>query len=71
MKPHVTGLLTECYFGEFLFMRVLTYDINRMNQWFVSVWSAMVSRFCVRLPSKRHFLEIIQVSMKHGPFDVV
>jgi hypothetical protein len=41
----------------FLFMWVLTYDINRMNQWFVSVRSAMVSQFCVRPPSKRWFHE--------------
>ena len=56
VKPYVTGLSTECYFGEFLSMQVFTYDINRMNQWFVSVQSAMVSRFCVRPPSKWWFL---------------
>jgi hypothetical protein len=30
----------------------------------------MVSRFCVRSTSKRWFLKIVQVTMKHDPFDV-
>ena len=37
----------------------------------VSVWSAMVSRFCVRPPSKRWSLEIVQVTMKHYPYDAM
>jgi hypothetical protein len=35
----------------------------------VSVWSVMVTRFYVKLISKRWFLNIIQVTMKHDPFD--
>ena len=35
----------------------------------VSVRSAMVSRFCVRPTSKRWFLKVVQVTMKHDPFD--
>ena len=35
----------------------------------VSVPSAMVSRFCVRPTSKRWVLRIIQVTMKHDPFN--
>jgi hypothetical protein len=35
----------------------------------VTVWSPMVSRFCVRPTSKRWFLKIVQVAMKHDPFD--
>ena len=37
----------------------------------VSVQSAVVSQFCVRPTSKRWFLKIIQVTMKHDPFDTV
>ena len=35
----------------------------------MSVRSAMVTRICVRPTSKRWFLKIIQVIMKHDPFD--
>ena len=37
----------------------------------VGVWSAMVSRFGVRPTSKRWFLKIGQVTMKHDPFDAM
>jgi hypothetical protein len=37
----------------------------------VSIRSAMVSQFCVRLPFKKWFLEVVQVTMKHYPFDVM
>jgi hypothetical protein len=37
----------------------------------VSVQSAMVSRLCVRPTSKRWFLNFVQVTMKHDPFDVM
>ena len=51
-------------------MRVFTHDKwNKLTV--VSVRSGMVSRFCVRPTSKRWVLEIIQVIMKHDPFDVV
>ena len=33
--------------------------------------SGMVFRFCVRPTSKRWFLKIIQVTMKHDPFDAM
>ena len=32
VKSYVTGPSTKCYFYEFLFMRVLTHDKNRINQ---------------------------------------
>ena len=32
VKPYVTGPSTKCYFNEFLFMRIHTHDINRINQ---------------------------------------
>jgi hypothetical protein len=37
----------------------------------VSVQSAMVSQFCVRPTSQRWFLNIVQVAMKHDPFDAM
>ena len=37
----------------------------------VSVRSAMVSRFCVKPTSKRWFLKVVQVTMKHDPFDAM
>ena len=37
----------------------------------VSIWSAVVSRFYVRPTSKEVVLNIIQVTMKHDPFDVI
>ena len=43
--------------------------LTRDNQWFVNVQSAMVSWFCVRRTSKRWFLKIVQVAMKHDPFN--
>jgi hypothetical protein len=37
----------------------------------VSIRNAMVAWFCVRPTSKRWFLEIVQVTMKHDPFDAM
>jgi hypothetical protein len=37
----------------------------------VGIWSAMVSRFCVSPTSKRWFLKIIQVIVKHDPFNAI
>jgi hypothetical protein len=37
----------------------------------VSIWSAMVTRFCVTPISKRRFLITIQVTMKHDPLDAM
>ena len=36
-----------------------------------SVRTVMVSRFCVRPTSKRWFVEILQVTMKHDPLDAM
>jgi hypothetical protein len=43
--------------------------MKKNNPTVVSVRSAVVSRFCVRPTSKRWFLKIIQVTIKHDPFD--
>jgi hypothetical protein len=45
--------------------------INEIKPTVVSVHSAMVSQFFVRLASKRWFLKIIQVTMKHDPSDAM
>jgi hypothetical protein len=37
----------------------------------VSVWSAMVSQFYVRPISRRWFLKIFHMTMKHDAFDVM
>ena len=37
----------------------------------VSVHSAMVSQFCGKPTSKRWLLKIVQVTMKHDPFDTM
>jgi hypothetical protein len=62
VKSYVTRPSTKYYFKEFLYMRVLMV---------VSVWSAMVSRFCVRPTFKRWFWKTIQVTVKHDPFDAM
>jgi hypothetical protein len=74
VKSYVTGSSTKCYLNEFLFMWILKHDKKNfkiLNSIVVSVWSAMVSWFCVRSTSERWFLKIIQVTMKQDPFDVV
>ena len=67
VESYVTGPSTKCYFNEFLFMRVLTYDKIKSDE----RSECHVSRFCVRLTSKRWYLKIIQVTKKHDPFDVM
>jgi hypothetical protein len=48
------------------------YPMDRANKSTItSVRSAMVSRFYVRPTSKRWFLKIIQVTMKHDLFDAM
>ena len=37
----------------------------------VSIHSAVVSRVCVRPTSKKWVLKIVQVTMKHDPFDAI
>ena len=45
--------------------------INENKSTIVSVRSAMVSWFIVRPIYKRWFLKIVQVTLKHGPFDAM
>ena len=56
-------------------MKLYSCGSSHMIKWnkptIVSVRSAMVSRFCVRPTSKRRFLKLVQVTMKHDPFDAI
>jgi hypothetical protein len=44
---------------------------NNKKPTVVSIRGAMVSWFCGRPTSKRWFLKIVQVTMKHDPFDAM
>jgi hypothetical protein len=44
--------------------------IKLYNSTVVNVWSAMVSRFCIRPTSKKWFLKIVQLTMKHDPINI-
>ena len=70
VKSYVTRASTVCYFNEILFMRILIHDKKSIST-IMSVQSAMVSRFCVRPTSKRWFLIIGQMTMKHDLFDAM
>ena len=37
----------------------------------VNMQNAMVSWFCVKPTSKRWFVKIVQVTMKHNPYDAM
>ena len=71
VKSYVTRSSTNSYFNEFLLMWVLNHD-KLENQW-LCVFGVpyMVSRLCVKPTSKRWFMKIVQVTMKHDPFDVM
>jgi hypothetical protein len=45
--------------------------INQNKSTVVSIWSAMVYQLSIRPTSKRCFLKIIQVTMKHDPLDAM
>jgi hypothetical protein len=71
VKSYVTGFSTKCHFHEFLFMRGPRTRWKWNKPTVVNVRSAMVSRLCVRPTSKRWFLKIIKVTMKHDTFDAM
>ena len=52
-------------------MQVLTHDKIKKKSTIVSIQIAMVSSFCIRPTYKRWFLKLIQVTMKHDPFDAM
>ena len=45
--------------------------MTKFKSMVVNVRSAMVSEFCVRPTFKRWFLNIVQVTMNHDPFDAM
>jgi hypothetical protein len=49
----------------------LSHTIKENKSAVVSIWSAMVFRFCGRPISKRWFFKIIQVTMKHDALDAM
>jgi hypothetical protein len=71
VKSYATGPSTKCYFKELMFMRILTHDKNRKNKrlWTFRVpWSPT---FVLSLPVKNWVFKIVQVTMKHDPFDAM
>ena len=70
VKSYVIGPSTKCYFNEFLFMWVLKHNKIEQN-------NGCEHSECHGLPVyvtptfKRWFSKIIQVTMKHDPFDVM
>ena len=71
VKSYVTGPSTKCYFNECLFMWVRTLDLIEYQQ--LSVFGMPWSPgFYVKPTSKKLiFLKIVQVTMKHDPFDAM
>jgi hypothetical protein len=70
MKPYVMRPSTKCQFSEFLFMWVLIHDkIIQIN--ICKHLECHVSRCCSRPTSKRWFLKIIRLTMKHDPLDAM
>ena len=64
VKSFVTIPSTKCYFqcGS-------SCMIQQNKSTVVSVWTTMVSWFCVRPICNMWFLKAIQVTVKHDPFD--
>jgi hypothetical protein len=53
VKPYVLGPSVECYFNEFVFIRILTLEYDKSTV--VSVWSVVVSRYVLGLPPRGGF----------------
>jgi hypothetical protein len=64
VKSYVTGPSTKFYFNDFLFMWVFIYDIIGQNNSCEQL-ACHGLPVCVRPASKRWFLKIVQVTMKH------
>ena len=66
----VTGPLTKCCV-QWISIHAESSHMRKYNKsMVVSVWSAMVFWFCVGPTSKRWFFKIVQVTMKHDPFEL-
>ena len=64
----ILGLVPNAHFHEFLYMRVLTHDkIKQTN----SYEHFECHGLHIRPTSKRWFLKVVQVTMKHDPLDAM
>ena len=63
--------LNQMLFNEFLFMWGPHTCLKHSKSIVVRFRSAMVFWFCVKSTSKRWFLKIVQVTVKHDPFDAM
>ena len=70
VMSYATGPSTKCYSINF-YSRESPHMIKLNKPMVVSVWSAMVSWVCVRPTSKRWFLKLVQVTIRHDPFDTM
>ena len=70
VKPYVTGPQPNAISMSFYSCRS-SHMIRLNKSTVVSIRSATVSHFCGRPTSKRWFLKIVQVTMKHDPFDAI
>ena len=70
VKSYVIVLSTKCYFNEF-YSSGSSHMMKCNKSIVVRFRSAMVTRFCDRPTSKRWFLKIVQVTVKHDPFDAM
>ena len=66
----MTGPSTKCYFSESLFMQVLTHDKNTINN-DCEHFECHGLLVCVRPTSKKWFLKVVQVTMKHDSLDAM
>ena len=71
VKSYVIGCSTKCYFNGFSIHGRSSHKIQYNKPKVVRFRSAMVSGFCVRPTSTWWFLMIVQVTMKHDPFDAM
>ena len=70
VKPYVTGPSINCYFNEF-YSCGFSHMMKQNKPTVMSIRTTMVSWFYFRLTSKRWLLKIVQMNMKHDPFDAM
>ena len=69
VKSYVTGPSTKCYFKKTIVHADPHTWWHRINRWFWAFRFSCSLQFCVRPPSKRWFLKILQSTMTHDPSD--
>ena len=70
VKPYMTTSSTKCHFNN-IYSCGSSHMIKQNKSMVLSIWSAIVSRFCVKPTSKRWFFNIVQMPMKHDLFDAM